>query len=43
MDERQREKNWAVQIYTSHEFDVKSAFSELHFANMKLLFEGKGA
>ena len=32
-----------TQLYTSSEFDVCAAFSELHFANMKLMFEGEGA
>ena len=42
MDNPSRDKNWAVQIFTSHEFDIKSAFTSEHFANLKSLFEGKG-
>ena len=43
MDQDKKGKNWATQLYTSHEFDVKSAFVGEHFAVMKELFEGKGA
>ena len=36
------QKPWAVQIYTSHEFDVKEAFTSAHMSNLKQIFEGKG-
>lgn len=42
MDPPPEDKSWAVQIYTSHEFDVKNAFTQDHFANLKTIFEGKG-
>ena len=42
MDTSEEQKPWAVQIFTSHEFDVKCAFTQDHFANLKTIFEGKG-
>ena len=42
MDEPKRGDDWAVQLYTSHEFDYKSAFTDTHFATLKAIFEGKG-
>ena len=42
MDPPPEDKDWTIQIYTSHEFDVKNAFTQDHFANLKTIFEGKG-
>ena len=36
------DKDWHTQIYTSHEFDLKAAFNEHNFANLKAMWEGKG-
>jgi uridine kinase len=36
-------KPWNAQIYSSHEFDLKAAFNDHNFANLKSMWEGKGA
>ena len=36
------DKDWQTQIYTSHEFDLKAAFNDYNFANLKAMWEGEG-
>lgn len=36
------DKDWHTQLYTSHEFDLKAAFNEHNFANLKAMWEGRG-
>ena len=36
-------KPWRTQLYASHEFDLKAAFNEHNFANLKSMWEGRAA